>query len=47
MLITTFPKTKAVCGIFHYRSTKEFNCVMKCINNNVTEIINNSMQVIL
>lgn len=47
MLITTFPKTEAICGIFHNKSTKEFNCVMKCINNNVTEIINISLQVIL
>lgn len=47
MLITTFPKTEEVCGILHYKSTKKFNSVMKCIGNNVTEFINNSLQVIL
>lgn len=35
MLIITFPKTK------------NFNYVIKHINNNVTEIIKNSLQVIL
>lgn len=47
MLITTFPKIKAVCDIIHYKNTKEFKCVMKFINKNVSEITNNSLQLIL
>lgn len=35
-LITTFSKTEVNCRVFHYKNTKEFNFVMKCINNNVT-----------
>lgn len=35
-LIITFSKTEVNCGGFHYKNTKEFNFIMKCINNNVT-----------